>query len=30
MNRKRSVTEMLLMMFRSASRDKLKNNMQGR
>ena len=30
MNRIRSVTEMLLMMFRSASRDKLKNNMQGR
>ena len=30
MNRKRSVTEMLLMMFRSANRDKLKNNMQGR
>lgn len=30
MNRKRSVSEMLLMMFRSANRDKLKNNMQGR
>ena len=30
MNRIRSVTEMLLMMFRSANRDKLKNNMQGR
>lgn len=30
MNRQRSVTEMLLMMFRSANRDKLKNNMQGR
>ena len=30
MNRQRSVSEMLLMMFRSASRDKLKNNMQGR
>ena len=30
MNRIRSATEMLLMMFRSANRDKLKNNMQGR
>ena len=30
MNRQRSVSEMLLMMFRSANRDKLKNNMQGR
>ena len=30
MNRQRAVSEMLLMMFRSANRDKLKNNMQGR
>ena len=30
MNRQRPVSEMLLMMFRSANRDKLKNNMQGR
>ena len=29
-NRQRSVSEMLLMMFRSANKDKLKNNMQGR